>query len=244
MRPPVLVAVLGVAVLIVASLVTMGIESQSKGGSHPPPNAGNAAPKRTQIAPVTITIDADAKKAKAAEEKTSTLNPKAPVEAFPPPARSDEATSDVGAEDDQPSGDADDDVKDDDKSSGSKDGTHNASQKRKRSSRSREKAHEKTPEKKEPVQKHEVAEKPKKAEKEKATSGKQTGFLNVGAKPWAEISIDSQRWPYQTPQAGIELPVGKHTVTLSNRETGVTKSQTVQIQQGQYKTISMDMTKK
>jgi hypothetical protein len=76
------------------------------------------------------------------------------------------------------------------------------------------------------------------------TKGKQIGYLNVGAKPWAEIAINGKAWPYQTPQAGIELPVGKHTVTLFNRETGVTRTKVVQIKQGTYQTISMDMTRK
>jgi hypothetical protein len=73
---------------------------------------------------------------------------------------------------------------------------------------------------------------------------KEFGYLNVGAKPWAEISINGKPWPYQTPQAGIELPVGRHTVTLFNRETGVTRTKVVQIKQGTYQTISVDMTKK
>lgn len=69
------------------------------------------------------------------------------------------------------------------------------------------------------------------------------GFLNVGAKPWAEIKIDGKPWPYQTPQAGIELPAGKHTITLSNKETGVTKSTVVYIKAGAYRTVTMDLRK-
>jgi hypothetical protein len=72
----------------------------------------------------------------------------------------------------------------------------------------------------------------------------QTGFLNVGAQPWAHISIDGKRWPYQTPQAGIELPVGKHTILLTNDQTGITKSQVVVIKQGTYKTLMVDLRKK
>lgn len=70
-----------------------------------------------------------------------------------------------------------------------------------------------------------------------------TGFLNVGAKPWAEIEIDGKPWPYQTPQAGIELSTGRHVVKLHNRETGVTKTAIVQIKPGAYKTVSEDMRK-
>ncbi len=68
-----------------------------------------------------------------------------------------------------------------------------------------------------------------------------TGFLNVGAKPWGVITIDGKRWPYQTPQANIELPVGKHVVVLHNPQTGVTKRTAVYIKHGQYKTVSLDL---
>ena len=68
-----------------------------------------------------------------------------------------------------------------------------------------------------------------------------TGFLNVGARPWAEITIDGKRWPHQTPQAGIELPVGKHVVVLHNPKTGVTKRTAVYIKHGQYRTVNLDL---
>ncbi|MEM7675720.1 MAG: hypothetical protein AAF449_06915, partial [Myxococcota bacterium] len=68
-----------------------------------------------------------------------------------------------------------------------------------------------------------------------------TGFLNVGARPWAEITIDGKRWPYQTPQAGIELPVGKHVVVLHNPKTGVTKRTAVYIKHGKYRTVNLDL---
>jgi hypothetical protein len=83
--------------------------------------------------------------------------------------------------------------------------------------------------------------KEREVEHEKAKKGGPVGFLNVGARPWAEIEIDGHTWPYQTPQAGIELPPGKHTVTLKNKETGVTRSTVVQIKAGAAKTVSMDM---
>ena len=69
------------------------------------------------------------------------------------------------------------------------------------------------------------------------------GFLNVGAKPWAEIQIDGKRWPHQTPQAGIKLRAGKHQVTLHNPQTGVTRSTAVYIKAGAYRTVMMDMRK-
>lgn len=70
---------------------------------------------------------------------------------------------------------------------------------------------------------------------------KQTGFLNVGARPWAEITINGKKWPYHTPQAGIELPVGKHVVVLHNPKTGVTKRTAVYIKNGKYRTVNLDL---
>ncbi len=84
----------------------------------------------------------------------------------------------------------------------------------------------------------------KKVQKRSARKVVATGFLNVGARPWAHITIDGKRWPYQTPQAGIELPAGKHQVTLTNDETGVTKNQSVIIKAGAYRTVMLDMRKK
>jgi tRNA A-37 threonylcarbamoyl transferase component Bud32 len=67
------------------------------------------------------------------------------------------------------------------------------------------------------------------------------GYLNIGAKPWGEIEIDGRPWPYQTPQAGIELPEGKHSITLRNPETGVSKSTTVVIKAGAWRTVNADL---
>lgn len=70
---------------------------------------------------------------------------------------------------------------------------------------------------------------------------KATGFLNVGAKPWGEIRIDGEAWPYQTPQANIRLSVGKHRVTLFCPDTGVSASTVVYIKSGKYRTVMMDL---
>ena len=73
----------------------------------------------------------------------------------------------------------------------------------------------------------------------KKVSADGVGYLNIGAQPWAEIEIDGRRWPYQTPQANIELTPGKHTITLKNHETRKTK--VVQIKSGATQTLSVDM---
>ena len=69
----------------------------------------------------------------------------------------------------------------------------------------------------------------------------QIGYLNVAAEPWAEIFIDGKKWPYQTPQWGIELPPGKHVVRLYNRETNVAKTETVYIKPGAKRTLTADL---
>ena len=71
-----------------------------------------------------------------------------------------------------------------------------------------------------------------------------TGYLNVGARPWAEITIDGKPWPYQTPQAGIELPVGKHIVVLRNPKTGESRRTAVYIKNGKYSTVNFDLRKR
>lgn len=70
-----------------------------------------------------------------------------------------------------------------------------------------------------------------------------TGFLNVAAKPWGEIRINGERWPYQTPQANIKLPVGKHRLTLHCPDTGVSRSTVIHIKSGASKTVTMDLTR-
>ncbi len=69
----------------------------------------------------------------------------------------------------------------------------------------------------------------------------QIGYLNVAAEPWAEIFIDGKKWPYQTPQWGIELPPGKHVVRLYNKETNVAKTETVYIKPGGKRTLTADL---
>lgn len=70
-----------------------------------------------------------------------------------------------------------------------------------------------------------------------------TGAINVAATPWASIEIDGKPWPYQTPQAGIELSAGRHSIKLSNPDTGVSKTIPVVIKSGQTRTLSADLTK-
>lgn len=239
-KPVYLVGALVVSVLAVATLVSLGIESQT--GESSSANAATA-PKRTMIAPVTITVeDVVIEKEKPAprteEDEEKTIERSA---VLPTREASEQKTAARTRE------------------------PRRRSEKNDRAERAeRERAERAERDRAERIER-EKAERAERAEREKAeraekkvaitapvistpagtpSGGKQIGYLNVGAKPWAEISIDGKPWPYQTPQAGIELSPGKHTITLFNRETGVTKSKVVVIKAGTYQTISMDMSKR
>lgn len=68
-----------------------------------------------------------------------------------------------------------------------------------------------------------------------------SGYLNVGAKPWGRIIIDGQPWPHATPQSGIELSAGRHTIELYNPETGQRVVREIRIVPGGYRTIMADL---
>jgi serine/threonine protein kinase len=228
-RPIVVIGALLVAVLTVATVVATGIESQPKvERDRAQPDA-----KRTKIEPVKIVVGGKEGTLASVTRESSAL-PKTEEQSPPPDAQPPAAASSHEDEEEQPAGDAEVD-----ESAGPAD--HPARRARKRAKRPAIAVAKSAPKEHEKAAHAEIAAV---TLKKGPSSSKLTGFLNVGAKPWAEIAIDNKPWPYQTPQAGIELSVGKHTVTLHNGETGVTRSQTVQIQQGQYKTISVDMSKK
>ena len=75
----------------------------------------------------------------------------------------------------------------------------------------------------------------------RAQASEATGFLNVGARPWARIIINGKLWPHTTPQAGIELSVGTHTIELSNPQTGRRVTREVEISRGVDRTLMVDL---
>ena len=81
----------------------------------------------------------------------------------------------------------------------------------------------------------------RKAPVRRRASKAKTGFLNVGAQPWAHIVIDGKKWPHPTPQAGIELPAGLHSIELSNPETGQKERRRIRIAPGGYRTVVADL---
>jgi serine/threonine protein kinase len=239
-KPLYLVGALVVSVLAVATLVSFGIDSQTNQGSANRTETPQP-PKRTMIAPVTITVEdvvIEKERPAAADLEEKTIERSAGL-----PTREEQKTAARTREPRRVS---------------QRSQVVQARLERDRDRADKERSEKAERDRAERVEKEraERAERDRDREKKAApevaisapagtpSSGKQIGYLNVGAKPWAEISIDGKPWPYQTPQAGIELTPGKHTITLFNRETGVTKSKVVQIKAGTYQTISMDMSKK
>jgi serine/threonine protein kinase len=57
------------------------------------------------------------------------------------------------------------------------------------------------------------------------------GYLNLNSIPWSNVSIDGQ--PQRpTPILQLQLPAGRHTVVLVNRERSLRKTMTVRIRRG------------
>jgi len=55
------------------------------------------------------------------------------------------------------------------------------------------------------------------------------GVLVLGSKPPCDIAIDGSTTGLHTPQKEIKLPVGRHRITLTNTEFGITETFTVDI---------------
>lgn len=66
------------------------------------------------------------------------------------------------------------------------------------------------------------------------------GVLRINSLPWSEVSIDG-RLIGTTPQQRIELRPGRHKVKLVNRELGMTKIFSVQIEPGETLTKSITL---
>jgi serine/threonine protein kinase len=62
-----------------------------------------------------------------------------------------------------------------------------------------------------------------------AIPGKGQGVLVLGSKPPCEITIDGNATGLHTPQIEIKLAVGRHRITLANREFGIKETFTVDI---------------
>ncbi len=67
------------------------------------------------------------------------------------------------------------------------------------------------------------------------------GILRINTRPWSRVQVDG-KLVGTTPQVGIVLEAGSHTVTLTNPEFGLERVITVQVAAGQTLTKSVDLT--
>ena len=68
-----------------------------------------------------------------------------------------------------------------------------------------------------------------------------TGYLRVNSRPWATVSVDG-RVVGPTPQMRIEVPSGRHKLTLVNDEFGITKTLNVDVGPGETVTKVLTLT--
>jgi serine/threonine-protein kinase len=59
-----------------------------------------------------------------------------------------------------------------------------------------------------------------------------TGTLQINSRPWANVYVDGQMVGH-TPQMGLSLPAGRHTIKLENPTMNMSKSLSVTIHAGQ-----------
>jgi serine/threonine-protein kinase len=60
-------------------------------------------------------------------------------------------------------------------------------------------------------------------------------MLRINSRPWSQIFIDG-KWIGNTPQLGIQLSAGNHSVRLVNSEFGMSKTFTVKLAAGEQVT--------
>jgi hypothetical protein len=71
--------------------------------------------------------------------------------------------------------------------------------------------------------------------------GGSTGYLRLGSKPWAKITIDGKDMGMNTPQSQIKLSAGTHRILLVNPAQGLRETFPVTITAGQTETIIKDL---
>jgi hypothetical protein len=78
------------------------------------------------------------------------------------------------------------------------------------------------------------AREPKPANEPKPARGA-PATLRINSRPWSQVFIDGN-WIGNTPQLGLQLPAGTHSVRLVNSEFGMSKSFTVKLGAGEQVT--------
>jgi serine/threonine-protein kinase len=77
---------------------------------------------------------------------------------------------------------------------------------------------------------------------EEVDPGTGTGTLQVAVNPWGTVSVDGRSYG-TTPLGAISLPVGTHTVVVTNPELGASRSASVKITSGKTSAIRFDLKK-
>jgi serine/threonine-protein kinase len=75
------------------------------------------------------------------------------------------------------------------------------------------------------------AREPKSAPEPSAARGA-PATLRINSRPWSQVFIDG-KWIGNTPQLGLQLPAGTHSVRLVNSEFGMTRTFTVKLAAGE-----------
>ena len=94
----------------------------------------------------------------------------------------------------------------------------------------------KAPKEKEPGETPDVPPPREKTPKASAGGGGGMGFLKVGSRPWTKVTIDGDD-KGNTPQEKIQLPAGKHKLTLSNPQFNINLTQTIEIAPNETTTV-------
>lgn len=69
----------------------------------------------------------------------------------------------------------------------------------------------------------------------------ESGKLDVRVKPWGEVSVDGVNKGI-TPIGAIRLYEGRHTVKITNKDLGVTRTRRIKIEGGRTKSLRIDLT--
>jgi len=66
------------------------------------------------------------------------------------------------------------------------------------------------------------------------------GAITIAASPWCNVSIDG-RAVGETPVVNHALPSGRHTITCTNPELGVTRTRTAEVRPGETARVRIDL---
>lgn len=92
----------------------------------------------------------------------------------------------------------------------------------------------------EPRASHAVEDEPAPRREPAAASGGGGGLLRLNSRPWSQVYVDG-RMVGNTPQMGLSLSPGSHSIRLVNQQMGLSKTFSVSIKPGQMVTKIVDL---